>query len=495
MENYKEANCEHKRKFNEVLEVDLLDRGRKKINTETNMDENEEVEEETTVIIELGEKAKKDNLIFNKATLLELLRRSPFNGKFTGVIRPLFTKQSIVVNIIKKRDVDNLLEIKKLEYEGEEWEINCKIAEAAPGLTFGVIKIHPSVSEECIKKELERNKVNVGEVYRIKKREGPTFSVRIIFKNNRRPDKIMYAGDEIYVSKYNPGVLICNRCSRGGHLAKYCNSRTPACPICGSKDHGKIGCKVQDKMDPEHKLCANCGGNHHAKFRGCTYYQKEKHIVNTMVDQEIPRHLAKKYIREENNIETRIENYRDQIDARRNGRFGNENEIDLNDIESMTEDEDSYEKHFPAPKSSRKNIQGIRRYATKTSNQIVGSWRRFEVRQPIKIVEKETKNNETQTEKNIEVVNNQIKFMEEGKKEILETKKEIQELCHSMTKMMHRMIEIFTSKEGKDKEKEMIKLIDQNTNKEKDNIPSERDYSSTERFLAGLGKMNKFINS
>ena len=64
-----------------------------------------------------------------------------------------------------------------------------------------------------------------------------------------------------------------------------------------------------------------------------------------------------------------------------------------------------------------------------------------------------------------------------------------------MTKMMHRMLEIFSSKEGKEREKEMIKLIDQNTNKEKDNIPSERDYSSTERFLAGLGKMNKFINS
>merc|ERR1711874_649096 len=119
------ANCDQKRKINEVLEVDLLDGNKKKINTETDMYENDEVEEETTVIIELGEKAKNDNLIFNKATILELLRKSPFNDKYTGVIRPLFTKHSIVVNIIKKMDVDKLLETKKFEYEGEEWDINC----------------------------------------------------------------------------------------------------------------------------------------------------------------------------------------------------------------------------------------------------------------------------------------------------------------------------------------------------------------------------------
>ena len=75
----------------------------------------------------------------------------------------------------------------------------------------------------------------------------------------------------------------------------------------------------------------------------------------------------------------------------------------------------------------------------------------------------------------MEEISNLLKFVEEGKQEILETKKEILEMCQSMTKMMHSMIEIFSSKgEDKEKEKEMCKLAQENTMKEKVTRPSER---------------------
>merc|ERR1712055_426205 len=57
---------------------------------------------------------------------------------------------------------------------------------------------------------------------------------------------------------------------------------------------------VEKRQEPENKECANCGGNHHANYRGCEYYKKEKEIVKTMVELEIPRHQAKKHIREVN---------------------------------------------------------------------------------------------------------------------------------------------------------------------------------------------------
>ena len=76
----------------------------------------------------------------------------------------------------------------------------------------------------------------------------------------------------------------------------------------------------------------------------------------------------------------------------------------------------------------------------------------------------------------MEEISNLLKFVVEGKKEILETKREIQEMCQSMTKMMHSMIEIFSSKgEDKEKEKEMRKLAQENTIKEKITRPSERN--------------------
>ena len=79
----------------------------------------------------------------------------------------------------------------------------------------------------------------------------------IIFNDNIRPEKVRYAQEIIRVHKYNPGVLLCNRCAKGGHLAKYCNSLKERCPLC-RKEHGKDSCNIP-------KECANCGGGrgHH----------------------------------------------------------------------------------------------------------------------------------------------------------------------------------------------------------------------------------------
>ena len=283
-------NCNRKRMYLDMPIISLEETG-----FPTEVSANEEV----TIILQLGEKAKQDKIIYNKATVQELLKSSPFHEKHTGLPRYQFDKHCILINIINKQDIDELLKVNKLTYEQEEWEIMCRLAEKAPGLTFGVLKIHPSVSTEDIRRELIRNNIKVGDVKRIEKREGPTWAVRIVFKDNKRPEWVTYAGEDMRVIKYNPGVLICNRCSKGGHLAKFCNSIKEKCPLC-NKDHGKKDCKISgaQRQNPENRECANCGGKHHANFRGCEYYIKEKEIVNTMVALEVPRYKAKQHIRE-----------------------------------------------------------------------------------------------------------------------------------------------------------------------------------------------------
>lgn len=214
-----------------------------------------EVEDEACIIIELGEKAVSDNLHIDRGAFLELLRHSPFNGCHTGKPQFQVTRKRILINLIRKEDLATLLLIDRLELDGENWPIVCKKAERATQLKFGVIKIHPQVSENSIKEDLLRNGEKVEIVQRITKREGPTYSVKLSFKDNVIPEVVMWGGELMKVHKYNPGVLICNKCSKGGHLAKYCNAKSGLkCPLCAG-NHGKDLCKLKNITDTTQELC------------------------------------------------------------------------------------------------------------------------------------------------------------------------------------------------------------------------------------------------
>ena len=280
---------------------------------EQQQQENENEKEEISLIIELGEKAVRDNLHLDRGTFLELLKRSPFGACHTG--RPQFqiTKKRVIVNIKSKEFVPFLLKVDKLVLDDEEWPVTCKLAENAGAVhkIFGVIKIHPSISEKRIKDGLLRTNDNIDEVLRISKRTGPTFSVRLSFKNNVKPEKVIWGDRELFVYTFNPGVLICNVCSKGGHLAKNCNSVTGLkCPLCADK-HGKDACPLKEDRDMTKRKCANCGGEegHGAIDQVCPYFKNEKKIVAVMVELGVQRHEAKKLVKD---IDSEIVNIRDK---------------------------------------------------------------------------------------------------------------------------------------------------------------------------------------
>ena len=272
-----------------------------------------EVEEDEgiSLIIELGDKAIKDKLHIDRGAFLKLLSRSPFDKCHTGKHQFQVSRERVILNILKEKYTPDFLQIKYLDWEGEKRPINCKLAERTPQFKFGVIKIHPEVNVESIKADLLSNGVNVDEVYRIKKSDGPTYSVRLSFKDNIVPEYVKWGGEELYVHSYFPGVLICNKCSKGGHIAKYCrtNIRDHRCPLCAGT-HIKFSCSLYENNDRDinKRKCANCGeAGHGALDKVCTYYMNEKKVIAVMSKFGVPRHEAKKLVKD---IDIDIERYR-----------------------------------------------------------------------------------------------------------------------------------------------------------------------------------------
>ena len=268
-------------------------------------------DEDIPFIIELGDKAVRDKFHNDRGAFLQVLSKSPFAHRHSGKPNFHVTKKRVVLNILKKEYSPELLNIKQLVYNGESWPIECKLATKEPQFKYGVIKIHPEVSEESIKSDLLRNGVKIDEVFRIKNAAGPTYSVRLSFKDNIVPEKVTWGGEELFVSSYFPGVLICNKCSKGGHIAKYCrtNLRDFKCPLCAG-EHIKFECKLykDNDRDPEKRKCANCGeAGHGAIDKVCPYFINEKKIIAVMSKFGIQRYEAKKLVKE---IDIDIERYK-----------------------------------------------------------------------------------------------------------------------------------------------------------------------------------------
>ena len=81
-----------------------------------------------------------------------------------------------------------------------------------------------------------------------------------------------------------------------GRRADECNSRA-RCPQC-SKEHGQKDCPLLKGPKPLYidnslKKCANCNGNHGAKFSGCPYFKKAREIQDIRYKQKIPMFEAK----------------------------------------------------------------------------------------------------------------------------------------------------------------------------------------------------------
>ena len=256
-----------------------------------------EVSECNEIIIKFVGISVDEDFLNDNGTLFYLLRNSPFTGKFQGKGNKVFSKHELTLKIIDSRYISDLLNIKYLEDGDQKWPIVCSTParRQEENHCFGIIKVHPSIKDDRLKAEINRNfdlntstGAKVMEIFRIKRREGPsqhvsTWSVRLKFEGKNKPEYFYHGEEYLDVITYYPRLVICSKCAKSGHIAKYCNN-TPRCGRC-SKHHEKWKCTV-DKDNQAGRRCPNCQQNHTAGYGGCQYIKIEKKVLRTHAEEQ-----------------------------------------------------------------------------------------------------------------------------------------------------------------------------------------------------------------
>src|SRR5208282_1217425 len=93
------------------------------------------------------------------------------------------------------------------------------------------------------------------------------------------PDRVKFGYRCYRTRPYVPDPLQCHRCLKFGHTQAKCRATTVRCPRCAG-DYKFDNCTVRD--DRTMAKCANCGGNHGAKYRGCTTYKEVQTVIQTI---------------------------------------------------------------------------------------------------------------------------------------------------------------------------------------------------------------------
>ncbi|CAL4187513.1 unnamed protein product, partial [Meganyctiphanes norvegica] len=140
-------------------------------------------------------------------------------------------------------------------------------------------------------------------------------------------------------------------------------------------------------MDLTRRVCANCNGNHHAKYRECNYYKNEIKIVNTMIELEIHRHMAKQYIQSE----VEVEQEREAEDNRRRIR-----ERDRNDNQQLNREPIENYPRLGTSKINTQKSNDRNLYSKKFQDSAAGAGTR-DAHARVDIIEKATKTVETRS--------------------------------------------------------------------------------------------------
>ncbi|CAL4058730.1 unnamed protein product [Meganyctiphanes norvegica] len=247
--------------------------------------------------------SKTEDLINDPIRIRRLLNNTIFRDKYVGKGKLLKAKHTLILRIKDKRDIPVLLCVPELKGTNKTWPIECYSPETSLETNFGVIKLHPSISDDSIQEEIVWNSefnssrgAKITEIFRIKKKYGrdlvPTYSVRVKFEGTNRPTHLYHGDEHLLVHPYYPRLIICARCSKSGHVYKYCTS-APRCGRCG-KNHEKNQCRIPAN-DQTRRKCPNCQEQHTAAYGGCQYIKIEKQILREHAEHKTPKSDVAKY--------------------------------------------------------------------------------------------------------------------------------------------------------------------------------------------------------
>ena len=127
--------------------------------------------------------------------------------------------------------------------------------------------------------------------YRINTSRGPTYSLKLLFRN-LIATTVRYAGIDKLVHQYIPPFksLICFKCAKPGHKADFCRGRK-TCPKCG-RAHSKWKCNVDTNI-ATNRRCVNFQGQHSAAWEGCKFNKEAKQIMKIQKLESLPRYEAR----------------------------------------------------------------------------------------------------------------------------------------------------------------------------------------------------------
>lgn len=122
----------------------------------------------------------------------------------------------------------------------------------------------------------------------------------LTFEASQIPSKLKIGMELVEVTKYIPRPIHCNQCHKWTHHSTTCKDKEYTCGKCGI-NHDEEECQVKEMK------CPNCNGNHHARSRECDAYKDEVKAITIAVQNNIPRHEARKSVGMKTNNKTYAE--------------------------------------------------------------------------------------------------------------------------------------------------------------------------------------------
>lgn len=209
-----------------------------------------------------------------------------------------------------------------------------------------VIKNIPiSISEIEVLESLQ-DKFPVKKVVRLLNRYKNPTQICVVDLENTEEAKQIYSLSRLMHSvvsveprKKPTDIPQCARCQRFGHTKNYCKL-TPRCVKC-QENHLYSECTRRKTDKP---ICVNCGAEHPANYRGCTYYKQIKSRIsknqetkqNPVVNNNTQNHFKNYNPASSNNISPRSTPYQSYANVTSGNIPNNKQTQNQNNIESSS---------------------------------------------------------------------------------------------------------------------------------------------------------------
>ncbi|XP_062545232.1 uncharacterized protein LOC134211883 [Armigeres subalbatus] len=242
-----------------------------------------------------------------------------------------------------------------------------------------------------------------------KKTKFNTGVVILTFSQPSPPEKLKIGYRVCRTEKYYPRPTQCYRCYEYQHISKFCK-KEERCRTCGEKAHLE-----SDECSKEIK-CINCDDNHISTSKACPIFRQEQQIIKIKTDKNISYTAARKqlinnnekpsYAKVTGDVQTIVENARKQWEKELEEKMSFISEkmkVISERMEALNEKEANIKNWYNYLKYKEKNLKITEEKMQKDIEEMKTHCGKLtnELQKKDELIEKLTKNIESQTQKTI----------------------------------------------------------------------------------------------